>query len=37
VVREKKETTVQVTLDEPPPLPARAPKAQRVTVPEGRF
>lgn len=37
VVREKKEMTVQVTLDEPPPTRPRAPRSQRVTVPERRF
>lgn len=36
VVREKKEMTLQVTLDEPP-APPRAPRARRVTAPEGRF
>ena len=37
VVREKKETTLQVTLDDAPPAPPRAPRAQRVTAPERRF
>jgi len=37
VVREKREMTVQVTLDDAPPAPPRAPRSQRVTVPERRF
>ncbi len=36
VIRERKEMTVQVTLDEPA-APPRAPRARRVTAPEGRF
>jgi serine protease Do len=37
VVREKREVTLQVTLDDAPPAPPRAPRAQRVTAPERRF
>ncbi len=37
IVRDKKEMTVQVTLDEPPPAPPRAPRSRRVTLPEQRF
>lgn len=39
VVRDKKEMTVQVTLDEPParPRPPRPPRARQVAVPEGKF
>lgn len=37
VVREKREITLQVTLDDAPPAPPRAPRAQRVTAPERRF
>lgn len=36
VVRDKKEMTVQVTLDEPP-APPRPPRARRVTAPEAKF
>lgn len=37
VVREKREMTLQVTLDEPPPAPPRAPRSRRVALPEQRF
>lgn len=36
LVRDKREMTVSVTLDEPP-ASRRAPRAQRVTAPEGKF
>lgn len=35
VMREKKEMTLQVTLDEPQPERPAAPRARRVTVPQG--
>lgn len=37
VIREKKETTLQVMLDDAPPAPPRPPRAKRVTAPERRF
>lgn len=37
LVREKRETTVQVTLDDAPPAPPRAPRARRVAAPAGRL